>query len=232
MTTGNHGAGCEQALRRLRSARQRRLRGAVGLTDRIARAQRLGQVDAAAGHRRSRSARYRHASPSTGEDVTHVPPQRRGIGFVFQHYAAFKHLTVRDNVGFGLQHPQAAEGRDQGEGRQPSRSRRPRRLPDPLSEPAVRRAAAAHGAGARPRGRPAGAAARRAVRRAGRKGPRGSAGLAAPAARRGARHHGAGDARPGRGARRRRPRSRCSTRGASSRSAHRRRFTTRPPTRS
>jgi sulfate/thiosulfate transport system ATP-binding protein len=34
--------------------------------------------------------------------VTHVPPQRRGIGFVFQHYAAFKHLTVRDNVGFGL----------------------------------------------------------------------------------------------------------------------------------
>jgi sulfate transport system ATP-binding protein len=37
-----------------------------------------------------------------GADVTHVPPQRRGIGFVFQHYAAFKHLTVRDNVAFGL----------------------------------------------------------------------------------------------------------------------------------
>jgi sulfate transport system ATP-binding protein len=37
-----------------------------------------------------------------GRDVTHVSPQRRGIGFVFQHYAAFKHLTVRDNVGFGL----------------------------------------------------------------------------------------------------------------------------------
>jgi sulfate/thiosulfate transport system ATP-binding protein len=35
-------------------------------------------------------------------DVTHVPPQRRGIGFVFQHYAAFKHLTVRENVAFGL----------------------------------------------------------------------------------------------------------------------------------
>ena len=34
--------------------------------------------------------------------MTHVPPQKRGIGFVFQHYAAFKHLTVRDNVGFGL----------------------------------------------------------------------------------------------------------------------------------
>jgi sulfate/thiosulfate transport system ATP-binding protein len=37
-----------------------------------------------------------------GRDVTTVAPQRRGIGFVFQHYAAFKHLTVRDNVGFGL----------------------------------------------------------------------------------------------------------------------------------
>jgi sulfate transport system ATP-binding protein len=37
-----------------------------------------------------------------GEDVTHRPPQRRGIGFVFQHYAAFKHMTVRENVAFGL----------------------------------------------------------------------------------------------------------------------------------
>ncbi len=37
-----------------------------------------------------------------GYDVTNVAPQRRGIGFVFQHYAAFKHMTVRDNVGFGL----------------------------------------------------------------------------------------------------------------------------------
>lgn len=37
-----------------------------------------------------------------GSDATRVPPQRRGIGFVFQHYAAFKHMTVRDNVAFGL----------------------------------------------------------------------------------------------------------------------------------
>ncbi|GAA2165229.1 sulfate transport system ATP-binding protein [Humibacillus xanthopallidus] len=37
-----------------------------------------------------------------GRDVTAEPPQRRGIGFVFQHYAAFKHMTVRDNVAFGL----------------------------------------------------------------------------------------------------------------------------------
>src|SRR5205807_4309890 len=38
----------------------------------------------------------------SGEDTTHVPAQKRGIGFVFQHYAAFKHMTVRGNVGFGL----------------------------------------------------------------------------------------------------------------------------------
>ncbi len=35
-------------------------------------------------------------------DVTRVPPQQRGIGFVFQHYAPFKHMTVRDNEAFGL----------------------------------------------------------------------------------------------------------------------------------
>ena len=37
-----------------------------------------------------------------GKDVTRVPPQKRDIGFVFQHYAAFKHMSVRDNVAFGL----------------------------------------------------------------------------------------------------------------------------------
>jgi sulfate/thiosulfate transport system ATP-binding protein len=37
-----------------------------------------------------------------GEDATHKPAQRRGVGFVFQHYAAFKHMTVYDNVAFGL----------------------------------------------------------------------------------------------------------------------------------
>jgi sulfate transport system ATP-binding protein len=38
-----------------------------------------------------------------GVDVTRVPPQQRGVGFVFQHYAAFRHMTVWDNVAFGLQ---------------------------------------------------------------------------------------------------------------------------------
>jgi sulfate/thiosulfate transport system ATP-binding protein len=39
----------------------------------------------------------------SGEDATALPPQRRNVGFVFQHYAAFKHMTVERNVAFGLE---------------------------------------------------------------------------------------------------------------------------------
>src|SRR3954469_24382407 len=38
----------------------------------------------------------------SGEDATALAPQKRGVGFVFQHYAPFKHMTVWDNVAFGL----------------------------------------------------------------------------------------------------------------------------------
>jgi sulfate transport system ATP-binding protein len=47
-------------------------------------------------------------TPDTGvvviddQDMTRRTPQDRGVGFVFQHYAAFKHMTVYDNVAFGL----------------------------------------------------------------------------------------------------------------------------------
>jgi sulfate transport system ATP-binding protein len=36
------------------------------------------------------------------EDLTAMPARQRGVGFVFQHYAPFKHMTVRNNVAFGL----------------------------------------------------------------------------------------------------------------------------------
>jgi sulfate transport system ATP-binding protein len=39
----------------------------------------------------------------SGVDATRLPPQRRDVGFVFQHYAAFKHLSVYRNVAFGLE---------------------------------------------------------------------------------------------------------------------------------
>jgi sulfate transport system ATP-binding protein len=47
-------------------------------------------------------------TPDSGEvligedDVTSAPARTRGVGFVFQHYAPFKHMTVQDNVAFGL----------------------------------------------------------------------------------------------------------------------------------
>ncbi|MER7281921.1 sulfate/molybdate ABC transporter ATP-binding protein [Dactylosporangium sp. CA-139114] len=47
--------------------------------------------------------------PDTGSvhinevDATGLTPQRRNVGFVFQHYAAFKHMTVYRNVAFGLE---------------------------------------------------------------------------------------------------------------------------------
>jgi len=46
--------------------------------------------------------------PDSGEvaifetDATGLPPQKRGVGFVFQHYASFKRMSVRDNVAFGM----------------------------------------------------------------------------------------------------------------------------------
>ncbi len=38
-----------------------------------------------------------------GTEATHLPPQKRNVGFVFQHYAAFKHMSVAKNVAFGLE---------------------------------------------------------------------------------------------------------------------------------
>jgi len=37
-----------------------------------------------------------------GKDVTRLPPQRRGVGLVFQNYALFRHMTVSENIEFGL----------------------------------------------------------------------------------------------------------------------------------
>jgi sulfate/thiosulfate transport system ATP-binding protein len=42
-----------------------------------------------------------------GNDVTRVPVKRREVGFVFQSYALFRHMTVRDNIAFGMEIRQA-----------------------------------------------------------------------------------------------------------------------------
>ena len=57
-----------------------------------------------------------------GVDVTEKPPQERDIAMVFQNYALYPHMTVRENLAFGLQAEEAAEG-----GVAPRGSRRSRR---------------------------------------------------------------------------------------------------------
>ena len=37
-----------------------------------------------------------------GEDVGDIPAGKRGVGFVFQHYALFRHMTIAENIAFGL----------------------------------------------------------------------------------------------------------------------------------
>ncbi|HET9209583.1 MAG TPA: ATP-binding cassette domain-containing protein, partial [Thermoanaerobaculia bacterium] len=46
-----------------------------------------------------------------GEEVTALPPERRRFGMVFQHYALFPHLNIRENVAFGL--AESRLGRDE-----------------------------------------------------------------------------------------------------------------------
>jgi sulfate transport system ATP-binding protein len=50
----------------------------------------------------------------TGKDATYQSVQERNIGFVFQHYALFKHLTVRQNIAFGLEIRKAPKKKIEG----------------------------------------------------------------------------------------------------------------------
>ena len=50
----------------------------------------------------------------TGKDATYQSVQERNIGFVFQHYALFKHLTVRKNIAFGLEIRKAPKKKIEG----------------------------------------------------------------------------------------------------------------------
>ena len=141
----------------------------------------------------------------SGEDATALSPQKRNVGFVFQHYAAFKHMTVRDNIAFGLKvrkRPKA-EIRDRVDQllQLVQLEAFGHRYPAQLSGGQRQRMALARAL----RRRAAGPAARRAVRRPRRPRPCRAARMAAPAPRRGARDDDLRHARPGRGDGRREP---------------------------
>ena len=140
-----------------------------------------------------------------GEDATDTSARDRAVGFVFQHYALFRHMTVFENVAFGLacgtgtRRPSDAEISRQG---RRSPQARAARLPrHPVSVAALGRSAAARRPGARARRRAARAAARRAVRRARREGPSGAPALASPPPRGDPPDEPLRHARSGRGAR-------------------------------
>nr|WP_306423963.1 sulfate/molybdate ABC transporter ATP-binding protein [Methylobacterium gregans] len=50
-----------------------------------------------------------------GDDATGLPVQKRAVGFVFQHYALFKHMSVADNIAYGLNARKRAERPDKAE---------------------------------------------------------------------------------------------------------------------
>ena len=149
-------------------------------------------------------------------DVTHVGARERGVGFVFQNYALFRHMTVAENIEFALRvrRMKAADRRARREGAAAAgRAGRHGRAP---ARAALRRPAAARGRGARAGAQAAGAAARRTLRRARRQDPRGTAPHHPRGAARAGHHHGAGHARPGRSLRAGRPHRRHEPRAACS----------------
>ena len=166
---------------------------------RHARAVGLGQDDLPAADRRLRPADRGHIE-IFGETAEGVPPYRRNVNTVFQDYALFPHMSVLDNVAYGLMVKGVAEARARRAGARGAGAGQARRHGGAAAGAAFRRPAAARGA--RPRaGQPAeGAAPRRAARRARPEAARADAGGAEGAAA-AARHHlRLRHPRPGRGA--------------------------------
>ncbi len=103
----------------------------------------------------SRASRRRTAAASWSEDedVTGLPPERRNFGMVFQHYALFPHLTVGENVAFGLaSRGTRRQGGDRAPGGRGPGPGRASRLRGPAGGRDLGRPAAARGPrpGARP----------------------------------------------------------------------------------
>ena len=135
-----------------------------------------------------------------GQDVTLLPPWKRNAGMVFQSYALFPHMTVAQNVAFGLEMRKLPPRRHRAPRRGGAGAGAARRLRRPPAAPALGRPAAARGAGPRARHPARRAAARRAALQPRRQAAPGGAGRDPRAAAPARPHHRHGHPRPGRGA--------------------------------
>ena len=91
-----------------------------------------------------------------GERVNELAPRDRDIAIVFQNYALYPHMTVRENMGFALQAREGQQERDRQEGRRGGGDPRARPAPRSQAREPLRRPAPARGDGARDRARPQG----------------------------------------------------------------------------
>ncbi len=135
-----------------------------------------------------------------GEDVSRLPPYDRPVNTVFQDYALFPHMTVQQNVEYGLMVKKVKKGERQTRAQQALEMVRLARLRRPEAGAALRRSAPARGARPRDREPPEGAPARRAARRPRPQAPTGDADRAEVDPARSRHHVRLRDARPGRGA--------------------------------
>ena len=95
--------------------------------------------------------------------VNDVHPKDRDVAMVFQSYALYPHMTVRENIAFGLQHPQDARGRDRQARRRGRGHPRAEAAARPQAEGALGRPAPARRARPRDRAQAVGVPVRRAA---------------------------------------------------------------------
>ena len=164
-----------------------------------------------------------------GKDVSELPPYARDVNTVFQDYALFPHMTVQENVEYGLRVKKVPRGERRTPRRRGARARAARGLRRPEAGAALGRPAPASRARSRDRQPAEGAAPRRAARGARPQAPPGAAG-GAEAHPAGARDHlRLRHARPGGGADDERPPRGLQPTAGSSRSERRPRCTSTRP---